>query len=104
MTRSGSARHADVLRAWLQGELGEAANICHQRIVDPCAGASAAHQFTISMPAADASGLLLLRNRAGRAHGNGIAVTVVRVEPVGVIEHTARLARRDFVIHVRGDA
>ena len=103
MNRAESSACAQALRGWLQGELGDAANVYHQRIEEPGTGADAAHRFSLSVPVGDVASLVMLRRRRGTVRGVGLAVLVVGIDMPDEIRAQGRYARRDCVVHVRGD-
>ncbi len=103
MNRAESSACAQALRGWLQGELGDTANVYHQRTEEPDAGADAAHRFSLSVQVGDVASLVMLRNRRGTVRGVGLAVLVMKIDLPDEIKAHGRYARRDCVVHVRGD-
>lgn len=94
-------RQIDVLRAWLERELGDAAVIYHQNSAAPTGTATEAERFSITVPIEDAIGLLWLRKRTGPVRSLVMVLIVVAIEPEGVFRAQGRTARCDFVVHYR---
>ena len=100
---------ANVVRGWLQRQLGDAANVYHQGLVEddgarPAQDAWCAdHRFTISVPSIDLVGLIRV-NKLGGAHlaAGAIAIRVVRVWAVSEIRSTGRMAKREVIVRVAG--
>ena len=102
--QSNRARKVDVVRAWLQRELGDDANVYHQNAAEPLPAASDAERFSISVPVADAVGLVWLRNKRGPVRTPAMVLIVIAVLPDGVLQSQGRIARRDFIVHFRESA
>jgi len=99
---------ANVVRGWLQRQLGDAANVYHQGADDTQLSAEkdawcADHRFTISVPSIDLVGLIRI-NRIGGAHlaAGVITIRVVRVWAISEIRSTGRMAKRDVIVRVAG--
>lgn len=97
-------RQIEVLRGWLQSELGDSANIYHQCGAEPLPSASCAERFSITVPIADSISLVWLRRKRGPVRSQAMVLIVLDVEPVGALQSQGRIARRDVIIHFRESA
>jgi len=102
MSLEHQRRQIDVLRGWLQRELGDDAVIRHQNSATPLPQASEAERFSITVPVVDAIGLVWLRRWTGPVHAAPwVPLIVVMIVPDGPVRTHGRTARRDIVIHYR---
>ena len=94
-------RQIDVLRAWLQRQLGDDAVIYHQNSATPLPKASEAERFSITVPVRDAIGLVWSRHWTGPVRSTEMVLIIVAIEGEGVVRTHGRTARRDIVVHYR---
>jgi hypothetical protein len=91
----------EVMRGWLERELGDAAVVYHQGRADPLPSAAGAERFSISVPLADTVSLIWLRNKRGPVRSAAMALIVAAVVAEGEMRTEGRHARRNFVLHYR---
>ena len=92
---------AQVLRGWLESELGDAATVYHQGSADPLPMAAAAERFSLSVPVADAVSLVWLTKKRGPVRRTAMVVLVLAVVTDGPLRSEGRSARRDVIVHYR---
>lgn len=93
----------DALRGWLHDQLGDDASTYFQDSVTPCPGATSVFRFSVTVPASEISDLYLLSKFNGLVRTGSVALTIVRIVPEKSINSQLRHARRDFILHVRGN-
>jgi hypothetical protein len=89
----------EIVQIWLMGELGDGARVYHQIDRSTAPGNSAAHCFSISVPVLDMTDLIMLAKRRTTLRGQGIVLSIHKIEPEGDLKAEGRCARRDFTVH-----